>query len=681
MRSKLLIFLFGVLLSSTAVGQTTGSINGVVTDGSGAALPGATVAATSPALISPQTAITGATGAYRFENLPIGMYKLTFGAPGFSTIVRDQVEVQSNFALELTIAMSRGAAQQTVTVSGQTTMVDQRNVTVQSQAKAATLSTLGAGRDIWTVMSVTPGISIVGKVDVGGSSAGNMQIPTSYGYGAAASGSIAASWTQASVSIDGVNTTEGRAAAGFYFDYGSISELRSTTASNDAAMAVPGTQTVAVVKQGGNVVHGDAYLDYESPSFQGRNITTEQLHEGAGDGQRVRMYQDYDGGWGGPIVKDKLWYYVCLREERLGNSVTGFPADNPGNGPDVTTFLQNITEKFTYKLAKHQTLTQFIQFNRKNQPYRNAADNYYQDAVFDQHMGAWAGKLQYDGTFFSRLFLTARFATFGYNQTTKPWPGPNGQLEPRQYEVQTTDSAGAFPEFRYNRRRYDSEGTGSYFIDRLLGAAHQLKFGFIWEKESYGNEQYGPPGEVFLWYNSPGQPDFTTPYQVSLENGPAIAMDYMDHGGAYFTDQIRIRRRAALTVGARWDYYHSWEPDEQVRSDAIFRAFYYAGQPLPNGYSIPATNPDYQIAAREVLRHPFNISPRIGLALDLTGKAQTFLKLNWGRFYSNPSMDFGSYTVNGLQYLRQDRNRRQPGCGRRHLRSSDHRQRHDVQME
>ncbi len=88
-----------------------------------------------------------------------------------------------------------------------------------------------------------------------------------------------------------------------------------------------------------------------------------------------------------------------------------------------------------------------------------------------------------------------------------------------------------------------------------------------------------------------------------------------------------------------------------MRPDAVFRGFYYAGQPLPNGYSIPATYPNYAIPGRQVLRYPFDVAPRVGVAWDLTGKGRTVLKLNWGRFYSNPAPDFGSNNLNGLQYI------------------------------
>ena len=135
--------------------------------------------------------------------------------------------------------------------------------------------------------------------------------------------------------------------------------------------------------------------------------------------------------------------------------------------------------------------------------------------------------------------------------------------------------------------------------------------------QSENNQQYGPLGQMYYWFNSPaGSPDFTTPYEVSLENGPTVAIDRQVHHGAYVSDQIKIKRRAVLTVGGRWDYYRDYEPAETVRNDAPFRAFYYAGAALPNGYSIPATNANYALPAQQILRFPSLFAPRIVVVLD-----------------------------------------------------------------
>jgi hypothetical protein len=629
-----------LLLSALAYaqGDNSGSINGTVTDTSGAVLAGVKVTVTSPALIGQETQLTASQGLYRFPSLPIGIYKLTLETPGFATVIRENITVSTGFANAINVTMGIASQQQAVMVSSESPLVDTENSNIQNVINKQQLENLPNSRDIWSLMGVAPGMNI-GTLDVGGSAAGTQPSYTAYGYSG-----------QARTQIDGVNTTEGTSAAGYYWDYGSLAEFTVGTAANDASMPVPGVFVNGVVKSGSNKYHGSIYFDYENPNFQGHNISTTQLHEGAGIGTRTTRYYDPNGDFGGPIKHDRLWFYLSLRDQNLGHTVTGFPANNPGAGPNYDTYLQDITYKISSQLSKNHRLSHFIQWARKNQPYRNASNNYYQDAVYNQNSFTWAANIQYDGIITPKLFITARIATWGYNWMNTAYAGPDGVIDMRRQETQTGNLAGGYPPYRYDRRRWQYEPSGSYYLDGFLGANHQVKFGWISEKEKYQNEEYGPLGQVLQIYNSAvGAADFTTPYRATLYNEPSVSIDYQWHHGAYIQDQIRIKQRFTLNLGVRWDYYRVYENAEKVRSDVPNAGFFYAGLPLSNGYSIPASYPDYAIPAKpNLLRYPFGIVPRLGLAWDITGKGRTVLKVNWGRFLSNPAPDFGA-NVNSLQ--------------------------------
>jgi len=505
-------------------------------------------------------------------------------------------------------------------------------------------------------------------MDVGGSQAGTQRTFVSYGYGAATlnSGNVAGGTTsQARSQLDGVNTTEGTNSAGMYYDYGSIREVRNSTASNDATVPQPGQFLNAVVKQGADKMHGTAYMDYEHPDFQFHNITQAQKEMGAGTGTRITKYQDYDADLGGKIKKGKVWFFTGVRYMPMGNTVTGFPAEDPTtkNPPPFTTNLRNFTEKFTFRLSKNHRVTQFLTWADKKQPYRSAQSNQYTDATFNQWMGGWASNLRYEGTLTPKLSIASSINLWGYNWIDGFHNGENcsavpagycteGQQSPRLYEVQSTNSAGSFPAHHFFRRRWNTTTDARYNLGKWIGGDHELTFGYMWEREAYLQEADGPLGQIMYWFNGPaGKPDFTTPYRISLENGPLWNNDYEKHQGAYLNDQIRIKKRAILAVGFRWDYYHVYEPANSIPSGAPFRGFYYAGEPLSNGFSFPATNPTYQFPAQQVLHFPHLITPRIGLSVDVTGKANTFLKLHYGRYYFNPGAAFGASTVSPLTFV------------------------------
>jgi len=641
-----------IALVTLAFGQVgvTGSINGKVTDSTGAPIPGAKVTATGTTLIGEETQATTEQGLYRFPTLPAGVYKVQYEAQGFGTQVRENITINAGFAAEINPTMNVASQQQSVEVTSEAPLVDTENSNTENSISRLQMSNLPNSRDVWSLMGVTPGMNVA-TIDVGGSNAGNQPGYSAYGYGTSGAGGSATTYGNQYITIDGVNTTEARNGTGMYSDYGSLAEFTMSTQGNDASVPTPGVYVASVLKSGSNELHGTFYFDYENPNFQAHNISTTQLEEGAGTGQRTTRYRDANGDIGGKIIKDRLWYYVSMRNQQLGTTTTGFPANNPGAGPANTILLQNITEKLSGQINRNHRITEFITWGRKNIPYRNESATTYADAVYDQTLLPWAGAVTYDGIISPKFVTQVRIGSWGYNWLTSVYGGPNGQILPRQYELQDTNVAGSFAPFRENRRRAQFTPSGSYFLDNFLGTNHQLKFGFTYEREFFGHEEYGPLNGVVQIYSSPAGADFTVPSEVGLLNSPTREKDYVTHDGLYLTDQFKVGKRLTLYLGVRWDYWNAYEPQETVDMSGAFSAFYYAGAALPNGFSIPATAANGIIPARTVMHYPGDISPRIGLAYDLTGKGKTILKMNWGRFYQNMAADFGSSSVNGVQYV------------------------------
>ncbi len=482
---------------------------------------------TGTTLIGEETQVTGEQGLYRFPTLPAGVYKLTLEAPGFATQVRDQITINAGFAAEINVAMTVAAQQQSVVVTGEAPLVDTENSNVQNTINRAQMDNLPNSRDVWSMMGVTPGMNLT-TIDVGGSAAGSQPAYTAYGYGTAGGGPPASFGNQY-ITIDGVNTTEARNGTGMYSDYGTLAEYTLSTQGNDASVPTPGVYAASIIKSGGNDLHGTFYFDYENPDFQSHNISISQLEAGAGTGTRITQYRDINGDFGGPIKKDRLWYYFSIRDQALGNTVTGFPANNPGAGPANTTLLQNITYKLSGQLNKNHRISHFLTWGRKELPYRDEASTYYADAVYKQTLLPWAGNIAYEGIITPKFFVTVQVGTWGYNWLTSVYHGPNGQIAPRQFEIQDGNYAGSFPPFHEARRRNQFTPAGSYFLDNFLHANHQIKFGYTYEQEFFGHKEYGPLNEVVQIYNSPiGSPDFTTPYEVGLLNGPTNEKDYVD---------------------------------------------------------------------------------------------------------------------------------------------------------
>ncbi len=646
-----------VSISTFAQQINSGAVSGTVTDASGAAIPGVKVTATSPALQGELVFTTNDQGAYRFPALPLGVYKFTYEAQGFATQIRDQVNVTLNFAATINIQMVPATQTQTVVVTGDTPLIDTVNTNVQAGFSTQQLKDIPNGRDMWSIIGLTPGMNN-STLDVGGSAVGNQVAYTSYGYGG-----------QNRVMVDGINTSEGTSGAGFYFDYGSFTEFTVGTAANDASMPVPGNQINAVIKTGGNEFHGDAYFDYENSSFQGTNVSRSQMLQGAGQGQRLASYYDINGDFGGPIIRDRFWFFTSIRDQANGKTVTGFPVQNPGSVNSYA-YDRNATYKLTGNLSKNHRLSHYIQWNPILKPQRNSAAGLYEDAMQYQKAVAWVGNVQYSGTITPKLFITTLVGTWGYNfpllaYTVFPGdPGTPGcktcaptlpsfavgSFAPRMQENVSGNVAGAFASNRQDPRRYQIEPTGSYFLDNFLHSNHQLKFGYVYEREFNNVQNYGSPNNLTEIYNSTGSTlDFATPFQVKIANTPNITNDIIDHHGAYITDQVKIKQRLTLNIGVRWDYYKSSYTDVHLRSDCQWCGYFYQGQTL--GGSTLAVNPTLvngTFPGRTVSTFPHQIAPRIGIAYDLTGQGHTVLKLYWGQYYSYPSTNIAD-AVDPLQ--------------------------------
>ena len=169
-----------LLVSTAAFAQqiNMGAVSGTVTDSSGAAIPGVKVTATSPALQGQEVFVTNDQGTYRFPSLPLGVYKFQFEAQGFATQIRDQVNVTLNFAATINVQLTPATQQQTVVVTGETPLVDTQNTNVQAGFNLQQLNEVPNGRDMWSIIGLTPGMRNA-TLDVGGSAVGNQVAYTS----------------------------------------------------------------------------------------------------------------------------------------------------------------------------------------------------------------------------------------------------------------------------------------------------------------------------------------------------------------------------------------------------------------------------------------------------------------------------------------------------------------------
>jgi hypothetical protein len=594
--------------------SATGTIQGRVTDAQGAVLPGVTVTATSPALLGVQSAVTSDTGNYRFPAVPPGTYALTYELGGFSTIKREGISITLGFTATLNVEMPLASLQETVTVTGESPVIDTSATRIQQNFKLEQLQSIPNGRDMWALLAVTPSVQM-SRIDVGGNRAGTQTGYTAYGFNG-----------QVRVLIEGINTTEGTGGAGFYFDYASLEEAFLGTSGQSAEMPNPGVQSQFIAKSGGNQFSGEFYLDWYNNSLQGSNIPEEYTASTAFNNSPIRPhsneitnYYDTAINVGGPIKQDKLWWHFTYREQENQVAQPNFLFDSTFN-----TKLWNPVAKGTYQATQNHKIIGYFQWGQKNQPLRLPQSTYtYSDPgqTYAQDSGSWVYKAEWNGTLSDKLYIEARYGDFGYYFPLIA----NSDFDYFWRDTGRAVLEGSHQRWQLDRDRKQVTTAATYFLDTARGS-HTLKLGgeLLLEQSWEGyQQQWG--GHMDLIYNNGASRDVVFgPPTADCEVGSLSAHECLnsraalDQIGVFATDTWSTGR-LTLNAGVRYDRYRGWLPEQQQIAAAV-------GPVVLQAKSFP-----------EVTFFTWNVfAPRVGVVYDLGGDGRTVLKANYGLYWHNP---------------------------------------------
>jgi hypothetical protein len=180
--------------------------------------------------------VTSETGNYRFPAVPPGVYTISYELTGFNTVRREGIQISLGFTANVNVELALATLQETVTVTGQSPIIDTSTTRVVQNFKLDQLQSIPNGRDMWSLLAVSPGVQMT-RIDVGGNRAGTQTGYSAYGFTG-----------QVRVLIEGINTTEGTGGAGFYFDYSSLEEVFLGTSGQSAEMPNPGVQSQFIAK-------------------------------------------------------------------------------------------------------------------------------------------------------------------------------------------------------------------------------------------------------------------------------------------------------------------------------------------------------------------------------------------------------------------------------------------------
>ena len=375
----------------------TSRLTGTVKDAQGAVLPGVTVTATSPALIGSQIAVTEANGSYQFPSLPSGTYNVKFELSGFKAFSRQNITLALGQTLSVDATLQLASLQETVQVTAESPIVDTQSTAVGNTMDTSKLIGVPASSDMWGALAQAPGVRMQG-FDVGGSHKSQQSGYEAFGISG-----------QARVIIEGVDVTEGTGGAGGYWDYYSQNEVSVAAAGQDVEMNTPGAATIATIKSGGNQFKSLYNQSYEPGGFVGNNVDSSITDRG-GSAAKNQLFWESHIDVGGPIVKDRLWFFTAYNHFKIDKAISGVPISTATDLMINDTFVA----KSTWKVTSKDTLVGYYQWQRKQKPTRGLSATRPLESTLAQFSPGWQYNGKWQRVWSNRLFTELNIGEFGY---------------------------------------------------------------------------------------------------------------------------------------------------------------------------------------------------------------------------------------------------------------------------
>ena len=617
-----LLALLLTVASGASAQEFTGNIYGRIVDPSNAVMPGVTITVEGPAILFPRKTESEANGSYRVAFLPPGEYRVTCQKAGFKKIVYETAKVELGRDLTMNVTMQIDKVGETVVVTG-SPIVDVRNATVGTTWGASFLRDIPNQRDLSALLAMTPGIAMP-RPDVGGNTAGTQSVYSAYGMVG-----------QSITTVDGVIITvdpNRLGSVGAYTDYGAIHEAKVSGAGNAADVPVAGAAVATVIRSGSNTLHGAFFADHKP----GGGTRVESLTNYTADGgtryifaETYQQYRDINGQLGGPLIKDRLWYFTSVRDQQT-TFLTGMydrPAGEGGTqGQPFPTETSNFTLKLNYQLSRQGTLTFMTQWGRKQQPYRlgsgGLAYQYLVESTADQDSRSQISKVGYMRVINKRATLDA-----SVNMFTNPFPLNARTDKTPIIDDVTLARSGAYnrPELTQNRRWHYNTTVNLY------AGKHDMQVGYMYHWFAPRNTDYGAPGPA----GTAGHFFITTtdgvPSSFSTDNGPVSNVNVLTNHALFFQDKFQVMSKLTLSYGIRFDQYNSSYPAQRFGLNGDQPCVVESADCNVGPFAIDMATPPLDVVT-------FNtVVPRVALIYDLFGNSKTALRASWGRFATDPA--------------------------------------------
>ncbi len=586
--------------------QSTGDIYGTVMDETGGVLPGVSITL-SGNLIGTLNQTTGVNGDFHYIRLSPGDYDLQCQLDGFSTFVQKQVVVVTGGAVSLKITLKPTTVAETVTVTAEQPILDTKKTGVGQNVTQEVLANIPTARDPWVIMSMVSGI-VVDRVNIAGAEGGQQSQFNSRGD----VGGNNAMWN-----MDGVTITDMSAVGSSptYYDFDAFEEVQVTTGGNDPSQQTGGMGINFVTKRGGDVPKGSARFITTSTGLQGDN--TKDLHtpdhggaetlDGYGWNPLFRRVQlaklrDYGIEIGGPIIKEKAWYWGAVGLQDIQVIAV--------NGAPDNTQLENLSFKVNSQLSQSASATFMIYRGNKVKRGRDAGATRPTETTWNQSGPTPIYKAELSYIVNPNFYINGKYGFVGNGFGFTPLGG-------NALATRDADAVWHHSYYYLDNNRHGAQVSidSNYFLS-ALGGNHEFKFGFQYR---YANDI-----ESAWWYGDIVADAATGTAWITRKGQNNCKAKYTSlYAGDTFT-----KGKLTLNLGVRFD-----------RQNGSLRA-----HSAPASASYPNLLPAINVAASTT---PFtwnDVSPRLGMTYDIVGDGKTIIRASFARYADQLSAGDVNYT-------------------------------------